>query len=410
MKTASFELVDRTRPATSKTFQRQKSMAGSIVVAGSLAQRPGIGGHTWVFLQYLLGFRRLGWEVLFLDRLEPEMCVDAHGRRCELEGSENLRYLWDVMRRFGLDDSFALLYDGGTRCLGLSRATVLERVRRSAFLLNVMGFLDDPEILAAAPRRVFLDIDPGFGQMWQDLGLAELFRGHDSYVTIGENIGQPTCAIPTCGIDWITTAQPVALEYWQRVEGGEGPFTSVGAWRGPYAPVEYEGRTYGLRVHEFRRFMELPRRTSLPFTVGLDIDSAEEADLSRLAADGWERADPRVVAGDPWRYQAFIHCSRAEFMVAKNIYVQSNSGWFSDRSICYLASGRPVLAQDTGLGGRYPVGEGLLTFTTVDEAVEGVREIESDYPRHARAARAIAEEHFDSNRVLTRLLRKLEIP
>src|SRR3712207_6461144 len=148
-------------------------MAETIVVAGSLAQKPKRGGHTWVFLQYLLGFKRLGWEVLFLDRLEPEMCVDAAGQPCSLERSSNLHYLLKVMERFGLGEAFALIYNRGTRFVGLSQRQVLERVKKSAFLLNIMGFLTDEEILNCAPRRVFLDIDPGFGQMWQDLGLAD---------------------------------------------------------------------------------------------------------------------------------------------------------------------------------------------------------------------------------------------
>ena len=156
-----------------------------MVLAGSLAQRPRHGGHTWVLLQYLLGFRRLGWDVLFLDRLEPEMCVDAADQPCRFEESLNLRYFLKVMEGFGLSGAFSLIYDRGERFVGLSRERVLERTGSSAFLMNVMGFLDDEEILSCAPRRVFLDIDPGFGQMWRALGLAEPFRGHDDYVTIG---------------------------------------------------------------------------------------------------------------------------------------------------------------------------------------------------------------------------------
>ncbi|MDB5302808.1 MAG: hypothetical protein JWM97_357, partial [Phycisphaerales bacterium] len=147
----------------------EKATKGTIVLAGSLAQRPGVGGHTWVFLQYLLGFRQLGWHVLFLDALGPDMCADAAGDRCPVERSENLRYLAHVMERFGLGDDFSLLYKDseGRRFIGLPRGDVLERVRGSALLINVMGFLTDEELLTAAPRRVFLDIDPGFGQMWR---------------------------------------------------------------------------------------------------------------------------------------------------------------------------------------------------------------------------------------------------
>jgi hypothetical protein len=387
-------------------------MRKSMVLAGSLAQKPGQGGHTWVFLQYLLGFKRLGWEVLFLDRLEPEMCRAADGQPCALEQSENLRYLRQVMGCFGLSDAFALAYDRGQHWVGLSRMEARKRVRSAVFLLNVMGYFDDQEILDVACKRVFLDIDPGFGQMWQDAGLARVFHGDDQYVTIGENIGRPDCTIPTCGLSWITTPQPVVLDFWAPIPPAalEGAaFTSIGAWRGPYAPIEYQGHTYGLRVHEFRRFVTLPKLTAQRFEAALDIHPTETRDLELLRTNGWSLVAPRLAAANPWKYQDYLCRSRAEFMVAKNLYVQSNSGWFSDRSICYLATGRPVLAQDTGIRDLYPTGAGLLTFTTLEEAAAGVDAINRDYARHCQAARKIAVEYFDSDVVLARLLDRLGV-
>jgi hypothetical protein len=381
----------------------------AVVVAGSLAQKPCQGGHTWQFLQYLLGLKRLGWEVLFLDRLEPEMCVNDQGHPSSLEDSVNLRYFLHVLDRFGLAGSFSLIFNRGQRFVGLSRRQVLQRCRKATFLLNVMGFLDDAEILAAVPRRVCLDTDPGFGQMWQASGLAELFKGHDDYVTIAQNIGQPSCTIPTCGIHWITWRQPIVLSQWPCAEDPSTRFTSIGAWRGPYGPVEYRGQIYGLRIHEFRKFLGLPGLTGEEFEVALDIHRAEVRDLEALQDNGWRLADPKVIARDPWIYRQYIQNSRGEFMATKGMYVHTRSGWFSERSICYLASGRPVLAQDTGLKNLYPTGEGLILFSTLEEAAEGVRRINADYARHCRAARAIAQEYFDSDKVLTQLLRKLNI-
>jgi hypothetical protein len=383
--------------------------AGVAVVAGSVAQRPRRGGHTWVFLQYLLGLRALGWDVVLLDRLEPDMAVDAGGEACEPERSENVRYLTDVLERFGLGDSYALLLEGGRRTLGLSRDEALERVAASSIFLNVNGFIDDPELLARAPLRVFLDIDPGFGQMWRELGLHDPFKGHDAYVTVGEGIGRRNCSIPTCGLDWITTPQPIVLAEWPQQDGPAEAFTSVGSWRGPFGPIEYEGVTYGLRVHECRKFAELPRRSRERFELALDIDEADSADVSLLRANGWTLVDPLDVAADPWRYRGYVQRSKAELMIAKNIYVRSRSGWFSDRSICYLASGRPVLAQETGFSSRYPTGEGLLAFETLEQAVEGASAIAAEYERHARAARELAESHFESSKVLSRLLERLEV-
>jgi hypothetical protein len=381
----------------------------NIVIAGSLAQRPFIGGHTWVFLQYLLGLRRLGWEVLFVDRLEPEMCVGENGEPSSVEDSANLRYLAEVMERFGLAENWSLLYDGGREGAGLDREEVIKRTARSALLINVMGYLQDEEILGAAPIRAFLDIDPGFGQIWKALELHDLFHGHDRFLTVGGRIGSADCGVPTVGLDWIPIRPPVELSEWPPESDRGSRFTSVASWRGAFGPLEYEGRTLGLRVHEFRRFLELPERAPVEFEVALDIHEAEIDDLTALRSHGWELADPRQVAGDPWRYRDYIQRSGAELMIAKNLYVEMHSGWFSDRSACYLASGRPVLAQDTGLEGLLPTGEGLVTFSTLDEAVAGVEEIERDYERHSRAAREIAEEHFAAAKVLPRLLEQVGV-
>jgi hypothetical protein len=384
-------------------------VSGSVVIGGALAQKPFQAGHSWQFLQYLLGFRKLGWNVLFLDRLDAGMCVDQAGRPVPGDRSDNAGYFVSVLDAFGLKGAYSLALDGNGGRIGMSREAVLEHCSSADFLLNVMGYITDEETLAAVPRRVFLDTDPGFGQMWEDLGLADLLSGHDDFVTIAENIHEPGCAIPDCGRDWIPWRQPIVLDEWPvATSAPERGFTSIGSWRGPYAPVEHDGRTYGLRVHEFRKFMELPRRVEEPFEVALDIHAAETADLERLHETGWRLVDPAVVARDPWAYRSYIQESRAEFMATKGIYVHTGSGWFSERSICYLASGRPVLVQDTRLGDLYPIGEGLVAYSTLEDAIEGACAITADYDRHARAAREIAEVHFASEVVLPRLLDALE--
>ncbi len=382
-------------------------MAGTVVVGASLAQRPFAGGHAWAILQYVLGFRRLGFDVLLVDRLEPEMCHDAAGRPCPVERSVNLAALLAVVRRFGLDGRVAVLHDRGARVIGMSRRALVERVRDSALVLNVMGFLDDEEVLGAAPLRVFLDIDPGFGQLWRELGLADVFAGHDRFVTIGERIGARDCAIPTCGLDWITTPQPVVLDQWDAGAPAGRAYTTVATWRGPFGPIEHGGRTYGLRVHQFRRFAELPGLTAAPLEVALDIDPAERRDLDLLGAHGWRLVEPRTVAGTPEAYRRYVTASRGELSIAKGLYVDTRGGWFSDRSICYLAAGRPVVAQDTGFSAVHPTGEGLLAFTTLDEARAALEEADADWSRHSRAARALAEAEFGSDVVLSRLLSRV---
>lgn len=372
-----------------------------IAYSGALAQVVGNGGLAWLALQFLCGFRRLGYDVLFIDRLDSSMSNDP-GR--------NMAWLGSVLRPYGLAESLCILIDGGSRTIGRSRARLMDEVREAACLINVMGYCNDEEICSAAKRRVFLDIDPGFGQMWRELGLHDAFKGHSDFVTLGRNISRPDCPIPTCGLKWITMNQPVVLENWPVAQGSGEKFTSIGAWRGPNAPIVYNGKTYGLRVHEFRKFAQLPKKCpSVKFEMALDIHPDEKPDLEILATNGWSVVDPKQVAGTPQAYQNYIAQSRAELMIPKEMYVASNSGLLSDRSVYYLASGRPVLARDTGIKDLYPTGEGLLTFSTMDEAIAGVESIQRDYARHTKAARAIAEKHFDSDKVLTDLLRKLEI-
>ena len=367
------------------------------MVAGSMAQRPHWGGHTWVFLQYLLGLRRLGFDVLFLDRLTPEM----------LSGARGVDYVTDVMGRFGFAHDFCLLGSGDEVLAGISRSDALERTRDSLALINFNGFLDDDELLSATQLRVYLDIDPGFGQMWKELGLHDSFQGHDRFVTLAEKIGRPGCRVPTCGLDWITTRPAVVLDLW-RVSTAHGEaFTSVGSWRGPFGAIEFDGTSFGLRVHEFRKFFELPRLTGERFELALDIDDAEVTDLDLLHRTGWRLLNPETVAGSTDDYQDFVGQSKAELMVAKNMYVETRGGWFSDRSACYLASGRPVIAEDTGLAGLYPLGDGLLTFHTVEEAADAVAAVSAGYAHHSRAARELAESELDSDKVLGTLLERV---
>jgi hypothetical protein len=373
------------------------STAGRIVVAGSIAQKPGQAGHAWQFLQYLLGLRRLGWDVLFLDDLGPGLDPAAH-----------VGWVEQVMHEAGLDGAWSVGLGEG-RHAGVRRERVLEHLRTSELLLNVMGFLTDEELLGAAPRRVFLDTDPGFPQMWRALELADVFAGHEAHVTIGERIGMEDCTVPTCGLDWITTPQPVVLEAWPVAAPAprDSAFTSIARWRGAYGPIDFERRRYGLRVHEFRRFASVPRLTGDRFELALDIHPDETADLEMLGREGWILTDPATLAASPTEYRRALAASAGEFMVAKGMYVQSRSGWLSERSLCYLASGRPVIAQDTGFAELYPAGRGLVAYATVEEAVAAVHDVRADPEGHARAARELAEAHFDSDLVLGRLLDRL---
>jgi hypothetical protein len=365
----------------------------AIVVSGMLAGVPRQGGATWAVLQYVLGLRRLGHDVLFV---EP---IDAGGAAGTAE------YFGDVVRRFGLDGRAALLDRATGATAGLDRAAVERFAADADLLLNISGMLDDEALLDRIGVRAFVDLDPGFTQLWHDADGIDLgFGRHNRFVTIGQAIGAPGCAVPTCGRAWITTAQPVVLDHWPV---GEDPapeaLTTIGHWRA-YGSIDHDGTFYGQRAHSLRGLADLPRRSAVPVELALGIHPAEEADLDLLARHGWRLTDPDAAAGTPARYERFVRASWAELCIAKSGYVEAGCGWFSDRSACYLASGRPVVAQDTGFAPYVPVGEGLFAFGDADEAAAAIDEVRCDYDRHRRAARALAEEVFASDRVLRRLL------
>ena len=378
----------------------------NIVISGGVSGVPGQAGIAWVMLQYLLGLRRLGHGVFFIDPLAAEALTP---QGTSLGTSANAAFFHRLMMEFGFEDASALLVTDGSRTtVGQPYATVKEIVSQSDILFDISGKLRDPDLLAAASRAVYLDIDPAFTQLWQDVqGIDMGLGGHSDFVTVGLNIGQADCPVPTLGLDWVTTLQPAVLERWPVTPAPKaGPLTTIANWRG-YGSIEHQGIFYGQKVHALRELITLPPLTSEVFELALEIDSGEVRDLAALAANRWRVVKPEDVAGTPASYQAFIRGSKAEFGFAKTGYTLSRCGWFSDRSICYLASGRPVLAQDTGFGNTLPTGRGLLTFSTIPDVLDAIDSLNENYEDHARAARALAEEHFASDRVLSRLLSRL---
>jgi hypothetical protein len=370
-----------------------------ILLGGMVAGDPYQGGASWAVLQYVTGLAELGHEIVLVEPVAEE-ALDTAG--------EVVRYFESLPF---LEGRAALLARGGDGTVGISYAQLLEFARGADLLLNVSGMLRDERLLEAVPVRAFLDLDPGFNQVWEATrGVMGLDR-HTHCVSVGARIGAEDCPIPTLGRNWIPTLPPVALAQWPVAEtpSRRNSFTSVGHWRS-YGSIEHEGVHYGQRAHSMRRLLELPRRSGARFEPALGIHPEEVDDLGALRENDWILLDPYEVAGSPADYAAFVRGSKAELGVAKSGYVDSHSGWFSDRSAAYLASGRPVAAQDTGFAEALPVGEGLLAFETVDQAAAAVAEIECDYERHAAAARALTEEHLDSRKVLPRLLERLAVP
>jgi hypothetical protein len=363
----------------------------TVVVAGALANKAGSSGEAWVRMSWVHGLQRLGLDVWFVEELAQSADDDPGA----------LAWFRTVTDRFWLEGQATLLRDGEA-IAGPSLDELLD-VATDATLVNVSGHLTLPSLFRAFRRRVMVDIDPGFTQFWHEAGIPGAnLDGHDLYFTIGELIGTPDCPIPTCGIEWRPVRQPVVLDDWPMVPSPRADrFTTVGTWRGPFGPIEHGGRTYGLKVHEFRKFIALPRRSPHEFEIALDIHPGDERDLGTLRENGWRIVDPREVAADPDAYRAYVQRSGAEFSVAQGVYVDTGCGWFSDRTTRYLASGRPALVQETGFSRSLAADAGLVPFRTLEKAVEGAADIAARYPEHSAAARRIAEEHFAADRVLS---------
>ena len=377
----------------------------TIVVAGPVANKPFNGGGAWSRLTLVRGFLRLGLDAHLIEELPAGACTAPDGRPAPFAESANLAFFRQAVAQLGLRGHVSLVYGDGEETEGLGVDELGELAASASLLVNVSGHLRLPALMKRFRRKAYLDLDPGFTQYWHAAGNpGSRLEGHDLYFTVGERIGTAECPIPTCGLDWRPTRQTVVLDDWPVVRSESNGFSTISSWRGPYGQIEVNGHRYGLKVHEFRRFIELPALTAQRFELALDIHPDETSDLALLRQNGWRLVDPRSVAGDPSSFRSYVQASWAEFCVAQGVYVETGSGWFSDRTVRYLASGKPALVQETGFSRLYPTGMGVVPFTTVEEAVAGAESIARDYEEHSEAARALAERYFDTDIVLARLL------
>ena len=376
------------------------------IVAGALGNKPGNGGEAWVRLSWVLGLARLGVDVWLMEEIAEDACVDGNGGLTSFEESANLAWFRRVTEGFGLEERSALLLAGGSATSGPDLRELADVASQADVLFNLSGNLRVEPLFSAPRRRVYVDLDPGYTQFWHADGSdGARLAGHDLFLTVGLNIGGRGCTVPTGGIPWQPIRPPVVIEEWPLAPADDpARFTTVASWRGSYGRIEHGGRVYGLKAHEFRRFAELPRLSSGSFEIALDIHAADRSDLELLRGNGWRITDPRSVAGDPMAYRRYVQDSGAEFSVAQGIYVETMSGWVSDRTACYLASGKPALVQDTGPSETLSSGEGVVTFRTPEEAALGAAQILRDYTAHSEAARASAVQAFDSDKVLGDIL------
>jgi hypothetical protein len=376
-----------------------------IVIAVGIAGHPiAAAGNTWAFLQWVLGFREAGWDVWMVEALPSEKLVDEAWAKSSYEDSANKAHWEQVTQQFGLEACSTLLVD--------ERADNLDQARDFAteadLFLNVSGHFKSKMLTFSKARKLYLDLDPGFTQIWAETYGSDMnFSGHDVFFTYGTRLGQADCKAPTCGMEWKGILPPVVLSHWpcQPLQTEFEKFSTLAHWQG-YKWCEWKGQWYTGKSEEFHKLLDVPR--SVPGVIELATEvEANAIELKSFAEAGWHLVQGTEISRSFNTYEAYLRNSSCEFTAAKGGYVLSQGGWFSDRSVCYLASGRPVVLQGTGIETTVPVGEGLHVFGDAVSAAQACCQVLENFSQNQRAARLLAERFFDSRVVINSLLSRV---
>jgi len=377
------------------------------IYAGYFVRCP-LGGYAWQAVHYVRGLLEAGADVVFYeDTRHTWQAYDPARRTLGDEYEAGVERLADVFGRAGLGDRWIFHDSLRDRWHGLGREAARALFADARILVNAGGVHRFEESERRGKTNVYIDMDPAYTQLRAaggDERLRELLSQHQLHFTFGENIGTSRSPLPTAGFDWRPTRQPVVSSMWDETPvPSSAPFTTIGTWNSQGRDVEFRGERYSWRKRdEWQAIMDLPASTGLPFAIAMEVADAD--DRATLEASGWEIRDPIPISADDRAYAAFLRDSRGEFTTAKDVNVRLRSGWFSDRSACYLAAGRPVVTQDTAFGDVLPTGEGLFAYRTREDAIRAVGEIACDPARHGAAARRIAREYLDASVVLPALL------
>jgi len=380
-------------------------MSRRVIIGVGIASYPlHAAGNTWAFLQWVLGFRQAGWDVWMVEDLPPSKCIDTNGQKCEPALSANLAHWNAVVAEFGLKDRATLFFDGRSP-LSSELPGLLRFARDAEFFFNISGHFKQRDVFGAVREKIYVDLDPAFTQIWAEVYQSDMhFDGHDKFVSIGRHLGKKECLAPLAGRNWLPIGVPVVLDYFTNPNPDQpgDTWTTFTHWYG-YPQVVYNDRWYGNKSEEFARLVDLPRRTTEKLEIATDLHPEDET-TGKFLASGWSLIDARPL-NTPWqRYRDYVAQSRGEFCVAKQGYVQSRCGWFSDRSATYLALGRPVILQETGWTDFYPQGEGLLAFHDEESARAALETVAKDPVKHDRAARRIAEKYCSAPIVVNQFL------
>jgi hypothetical protein len=377
---------------------------GKIVLLHFVGQMP-LAGIAWQAMHYILGLEHLGYEAWYVEDHGANP-YDPRANSVVMTCEYNVAYVRQMMERYGLGDRWAYWDAINDVWHGLSRDAVHRLYREADALINLCGAARLRHEHMACPRRIMIDTDPVYEQIKYaeaDPAARAYLDAHTHFFTYGENVGGPGWIVPLCGIPWRGTRPPVVIEEWPTDEESPDCFSTIATWENKGKNIAFAGETYLWSKHmNFLRFLDVPKRVRQCFNMAMLPPTAEVE--AQVTGAGWRLVDPRPVSASMESYAAFIAGSRGEFTVAKDIYVRPNSGWFSDRSVCYLAAGRPVVTMKTGFSRFYPVGDGLFEYSDSEEAVAAIEAINGDYRRHSRAARVMAAEYFNSDSVISELM------
>jgi YHS domain-containing protein len=378
-----------------------------LIVLGTLASSP-YAGMAWMHMQITVGLRRLGHDVYYFETTSA-WPYDPIRQTPVGDSDYALPYLARVVESFGLGDRWAYRRSYSDKeWFGLSKTKAEDLLAHADAVLNVAGATKLAEEGLKVGRLVYYGTDPVYHEIAFAKGeedIRVLIEEHDDFITYGENIGRPICPIPPLPRLRARTRQPVLLDFWQGSLPSKEECTTVCNWKQDGHDIDYQGETYyWSKHHEFLKFIDLPRWVDQPIELAMGLAYLEPDVLCMLKSNGWRLANAHAFTMDPWPYREYVQASRGEFSVAKDQNVRLRSGWFSERSACYLAAGRPVITQDTGFGTVLPTGEGLFAFDTMEEIMAAFETINADYERHSRAARAIAEQYFRAETVLAKVL------
>lgn len=358
------------------------------------------GGHFWVYLQYVHALQQAGCEVYWFERFYGG---DAGPHQSRIEP------LLQRLERFGLDGKVILCTDsdnGGYDYIGATQSETHQVFKRADLLLNFHYALD-PELLARFPRTALVDIDPGMSQIWMTTGQVPI-APHDLYFTTGDTVGTSTALFPDAGLDWVHIRPPVCLDMWPYTYDSQcQSFTTVTDWWTGWVSEMVEGREViydNTKRAAFLAYAELARLTSKPLELAIHLSDSDDGDRQMLERHGWRIRHSAEVSSTPEMYRSYIQASRGEFSCVKAFYVRMRTAWISDRSLCYLATGKPVVTENTGPSSFLPFGEGILRFSTLEEAAEALAEVNADYERHCLAAREIAAMYFDARKTVEQIL------